>query len=190
MAPLPTCMDSYMLKTPTVRSRRPRTTVNLDLIASRPSGREATGVRAEARRSIHPMKVAWIPVDAIDETPDPLNSRQRYDESSINELASSIREQGILQPICVRPNGERYILIFGMRRLKAAIRAGLTEVPCSIQLADDDRAFLLNAIENLHRQQLSGADRVRAMERLAATNLSGNEISRRTGSIRAPFPGG
>jgi len=127
------------------------------------------------------MKVAWIAINAIDETPELLNSRSAYEESSINELASSIREHGILQPICVRPNGERYVLVFGMRRLKAAVRAGLPEVPCSIQIADDDRAFLLNAIENLHRQQLSGADRVRAIERLAATNLSGNEISRRTG---------
>jgi len=127
------------------------------------------------------MKVAWIAIDAIDETPDLLNSRQHYEESSINELAASIREHGLLQPICVRPTGDRYVLIFGMRRLKAAIRAGLIEVPCSIQVADDERAFLLNAIENLHRQQLSGSERVRAIERLAATSLSGNEISRRTG---------
>jgi ParB/RepB/Spo0J family partition protein len=90
-----------------------------------------------------------------------------------------------LQPLCVRPSGERYMLVFGLRRLKAASRAGLREVPCTIQIADDDRAFLLNTIENLHRHQLSGAERLRAIERLAATNLTGREISRRTGFSQA-----
>jgi ParB family transcriptional regulator, chromosome partitioning protein len=127
------------------------------------------------------MKVAWIALGEIDETPVELNSRQTYDEASINELAASVQEHGILQPLCVRPNGERYTLVFGLRRLKAATRAGLQEVPCTIQVADDDRAFLLNTIENLHRHQLSGAERVRAIERLAATSLTGREISRRTG---------
>lgn len=51
------------------RSRRPRTTIDLTLVGSRPSQREATGVRAEARRSLHPMKVAWIALGDIDETP-------------------------------------------------------------------------------------------------------------------------
>jgi ParB/RepB/Spo0J family partition protein len=165
--------------------RRPRTTIDLTLVGARPSQREATGVRAEARRSIHPVKVAWIAVGDIDETPPELNSRRTYDEASINELAASVQEHGILQPLCVRPDGERYTLVFGLRRLKAATRAGLQEVPCTIRVADDDRAFLLNTIENLHRQQLSGAERLRAIERLAATNLSGREISRRTGFSQA-----
>jgi ParB/RepB/Spo0J family partition protein len=173
--------DSATVRT----SRRPRTTIDLTLVGSRPSQREATGVRAEARRSIHPIKVAWIALDEIDETPVELNSRQTYDEASINELAASVQEHGILQPLCVRPNGERYTLVFGLRRLKAATRAGLQEVPCTIQVADDDRAFLLNTIENLHRHQLSGAERVRAIERLAATSLTGREISRRTGFSQA-----
>ena len=69
----------------------------------------------------------------------------------------------------------------GSSALRAAIRAGLHEVPCTVRVADDDRAFLLNALENLHRQQLSGTERVRAIERLAATGLGVREISRRTG---------
>lgn len=68
-----------------------------------------------------------------------------------------------------------------MRRLKAVVRAGLREVPCTIQLADDDRSFLLNTIQNLHRRQLPGAERVRAIEKLAATDLGVGEISRRAG---------
>ena len=73
------------------------------------------------------------------------------------------------------------MLVFGMRRLRAAKRGGLEEVPCTIRVADGDEAFLLNAVENLHRRQLTGAERVRAIERLAATDLGVREIGRRTG---------
>ena len=142
-------------------------------------------VLTEGRRALHPMRVAWIAVGDVDETQPELNSRQTYDQESINELAASIREHGMLQPICVRPKDERYELVFGMRRYKAAVRAGLAEVPCTIQVADDERAFLLNTIENLHQKRLSGAERVRAIERLSATNLGVREIARRTGFTHA-----
>jgi ParB family transcriptional regulator, chromosome partitioning protein len=145
------------------------------------SAAEQLRVNSEARRAIHPMKVAWLPLADIDQTPAELNSRSAYDESTLNELAQSIKEVGVLQPICVRPSGERYTVVFGNRRLKAAARAQLPEIPCTIQVADDERAFLLNTVENLHRQQLTGGERVRAIERLAATNLTVTEISLRTG---------
>jgi ParB/RepB/Spo0J family partition protein len=154
-----------------------------------PSGFVSAAAKAqvltEGRRALHPMKVAWLGIDDIDETPPELNSRQAYDQASINELASSIQQHGILQPICVRPKGARYELVFGMRRYKAAVRAGLAEVPATIQVADDERAFLLNTMENLHQKRLSGAERVRAIERLAATNLGVREIGRRTGFTHA-----
>jgi ParB family chromosome partitioning protein len=127
------------------------------------------------------VPVSWLPVTQIDEPPAGQNSRRFYPEASLAQLAASIREHGLLQPLCVRPNGSRYQLVFGVRRLRAAMRAGLHEVPCTVRVADDDRAFLLNALENLHRQQLSGTERVRAIERLAATGLGVREISRRTG---------
>jgi ParB-like chromosome segregation protein Spo0J len=83
----------------------------------------------------------------------------------------------------VRPSGERYLLVYGMRRLKAAIRAGLEEVPCTIQVADDDRTFLLNTIENLHRRQLSAPSALppSSVSQLAATDLGVRELGRRTG---------
>lgn len=123
----------------------------------------------------------WIPIERIDEPGSLQNSRQTYADTSIAELASSIREHGFLQPLCVRPRGQRYALVFGVRRLRAARQAGFQEVPCTIRVADDDRAFLLNAIENLHREQLSNAERVATIERLAATGLGVREIGRRTG---------
>jgi ParB family chromosome partitioning protein len=123
----------------------------------------------------------WLPIGRIDEPCSGRNSRRSYHEDSIRELAASLREEGFLQPLCVRPNGSRYELVFGVRRLRAARHAGLAEVPCTIRVADDDRAFLLNAVENLHRRQLSNAERVATIERLAATGLGVREISRRTG---------
>ena len=125
--------------------------------------------------------ITWLPVGQIEEPPAGQNSRRLYPEGPLVQLAASIREHGLLQPLCVRPSGSRYQLVFGARRLRAAIRAGMQEVPCIVQVADDQRAFLLNTLENLHRQQLSGAERVRAIERLAATGLGVREISRRTG---------
>jgi ParB family chromosome partitioning protein len=120
-------------------------------------------------------------VGSIDEPPSIQNSRRTYQENSIRELAESLREDGFLQPLCVRPNRSRYEIVFGVRRFRAAKEAGLQEVPCTIRIADDDRAFLLNAVENLHRAQLSNAERVATIERLAATGLGVREISRRTG---------
>ena len=69
----------------------------------------------------------------------------------------------------------------GVRRFRAAIHAGLSEVPCTVREADDDRALLLNALENLHREQLSNLERVHTIERLGSSGLGVREISRRTG---------
>ena len=110
-----------------------------------------------------------------------MTARRAYHDTSINELAASVRQEGLLQPLCIRPNGSRYELVFGVRRLRAARQAGLREVPCTIRVADDDGAFLLNVVENLHREHLSVTERVAAIERLAATGLGVREISRRTG---------
>jgi ParB/RepB/Spo0J family partition protein len=125
--------------------------------------------------------LVWVPVEVIDEPRAEHNSRRRYSDRSIEQLAASIREHGLLQPLCVRRMGSRYRVVFGVRRLRAAVRAGMSEVPCTVQAADDDQAFLLNVLENLHREQLSGSERVQAVERLAATRLGVREISRRTG---------
>lgn len=126
-------------------------------------------------------RVVWLPTGSIDEPRTLRNSRRYYKETSIRELAASLRREGLLQPLCVRPSGSRYEVVFGLRRLRAAIQAGLAEVPCTIRDADDDRAFLLNAGENLHREQLSNVERVKTIERLAASGLGVREISRRTG---------
>jgi ParB family transcriptional regulator, chromosome partitioning protein len=73
-------------------------------------------------------------VDLVDPSPEARNSRQRYDESSINELATSIQEHGVLQPILVSPKADgRYDTIFGNRRLLASSRAGNAEIPAVVR---------------------------------------------------------
>jgi ParB/RepB/Spo0J family partition protein len=140
-----------------------------------------TSTRSPLRDGTQGTPIVWLPIDSIDEPSPTLNSRRSYRGRSISELAGSLREHGFLQPLCVRRLGQRYELVFGVRRLRAAAEAGFSEVPCTINEANDARAFELNAMENLHHEHLSGAERVRTIRRFAASGVGVREISRRTG---------
>jgi ParB/RepB/Spo0J family partition protein len=122
--------------------------------------------------------VVWV---ALADISPAHNSRRYYEPSSLEELTRSIRCHGMLQPLCVRPHGDRFVLIFGLRRFRAAVAAGLVEVPCMVLPADDQKALLINFSENLQRAALLGTERLRAIERLAANGLGVRELSRRTG---------
>jgi ParB family chromosome partitioning protein len=136
----------------------------------------------EAERALHPINVASLPVERVYETPEARNSRRGYDEEKLNELAASIREHGILQPILVTPDGDGYRVIAGNRRLKASIRAGLQTIPALIKTqVDEHRQFFLNLVENVQRIDLTGKERVEAIRLLAASGLGVREISRGTG---------
>jgi ParB/RepB/Spo0J family partition protein len=106
-----------------------------------------------------------VPLDRIDSNPD--QPRLSFDEAALDELAASIREHGILQPILVRPrDGGRYQLIAGERRWRAAQIAGLDEVPAMIEEIDDDTAMEIAIIENLQREDLSPLDEALMYERM------------------------
>ena len=93
--------------------------------------------------------------------------RRDMDAESLEELASSIRTQGILQPILVRPIAEnRYEIIAGERRFRAALLAGLSQVPVVIKTIDDQSTMALALIENMQREDLSPLDEALAIERL------------------------
>lgn len=137
---------------------------------------------SQAQRALHPVRVAEIPVEMIDETPEARNSRRGYDQAKLNELAASIQEHGILQPILVTPTGDRYRIIAGNRRLKASIRAGRHSIPALIKTqVDEHKQFFLNLVENVQRVDLTGKERVEAIRLLAASGLGVREISRGTG---------
>jgi len=98
--------------------------------------------------------------------PNPFQPRHGYDADSLSELADSIRQQGILQPIVVRPAGDDYQIILGERRWRAARQAEMETVPCIVQEVDDHQALEMALIENLHREDLSAVDRARAYQQL------------------------
>lgn len=94
-----------------------------------------------------------IAIDQI--VPNPSQPRVRMDDRTIDELAASIAEKGILQPILVKPKGKLYEIIAGERRYRAAILAGLREIPAIIRDVDDREALEIALMENLQREDLN-----------------------------------
>jgi ParB family chromosome partitioning protein len=129
--------------------------------------------------------VAEIPIAKI--SANPFQPRTTFEETSLNELAESIREQGIIQPLTVRKSGyDRYQLIAGERRLKASEIAGLTAVPCYIRVADDEQMLELALIENIHRKDLNALEIAISYQRLIdELNLTQEVVSQKVGKDRA-----
>jgi ParB family chromosome partitioning protein len=99
--------------------------------------------------------------------PGKYQPRTRMDDASLAELASSIREQGIMQPILVRPvDGARFEIIAGERRWRAAQRAGLTTVPALVKAVPDQSALALALIENIQREDLNPLEEAHGLQRL------------------------
>ena len=100
-------------------------------------------------------------------TPNPEQPRLAFDETSLQELAASIREHGVLQPILVRPlDGGDYQLIAGERRWRASKAAGLETIPALVEEIDDDTALEISIIENLQREDLSPLDEAAMYDRM------------------------
>ena len=99
-------------------------------------------------------------------SPNPFQPRRSLDEIKIDELTASIRDNGILEPLLVRLKQDKYELIAGGRRLQAAVKAGLREVPVVVREATDTESLQLALIENLQREDLNPIDEARAYQRL------------------------
>ena len=97
-------------------------------------------------------RVVFLPARAI--RPNPAQPRRVFREDALQDLAESIRNHGILQPLTVRRTGTSYELIAGERRLRAAQLAGLTEIPCIVMTMDEKESGLAAMVENLQRQDL------------------------------------
>jgi ParB family chromosome partitioning protein len=105
-------------------------------------------------------EVLHIAVDQID--PNPFQPRRHFDPADISALADSLRQHGMLQPVLVRPFGERYQLIAGERRLRASVEAHLHEVPARVMELDDQRVRELAMVENLQREDLNAIEKANA----------------------------
>ena len=109
-------------------------------------------------------RVVFLPARAI--RPNPAQPRKIFREEALTELADSIRQHGILQPLSVRRTGIGYELIAGERRLRAAQLAGLTEIPCIVMNMDEKESGLAAMIENLQRQDLDFQEEAAGIARL------------------------
>ncbi len=128
--------------------------------------------------------VLSLPVEAVERNPD--QPRKRFDEAKLEELAASIREHGIVEPILVRKEGGRYRILAGERRWRAAQRAGLREVPALVREATDREAFELALVENIQRADLNAIEEAEAYDVLASDHgLTQEEIATRVGKERS-----
>jgi ParB family chromosome partitioning protein len=127
-----------------------------------------------------PLEVA---VDRI--TPSPFQPRRTFDEERIEELAASIRNQGIIQPLVVRARGDHYELIAGERRWRAAMKTGLSRVPVVVRIADDHEALQLALVENLQREDLNPIEEAAGYRRLQEEfHWSQEEMAEKVGKSR------
>lgn len=125
-----------------------------------------------------------VSINAI--VPNPLQPRTIFQPERLEELAASIRVNGIIQPLIVRRTGQNFQIVAGERRWRAARIAGLTEVPIVIQEVADRQMLELALIENLQREDLNPIETAHAYERLGKElGISQEEIGRRTGKDRA-----
>ncbi len=138
------------------------------LVSTAPPGEELAGARR-------------LPLDLIDINPH--QARQQFDEDTLEELAASIKEHDVLQPIGVIHTGERYRIIFGERRYRAAIMAEKTDIPAVVHedISEQDAA-ILTALENLQREDLDLEDEARQFTYLLEiTGLSQRALAERLG---------
>ncbi len=118
--------------------------------------------------------------------PNPFQPREVFDEESLSELADSIREHGILQPVVVRRGVRGYELIAGERRWRAAQRVGLATVPAIVRAATDAEMQTLALVENLQREDLNAIEKARALRALMRNlSLTQDDVAARVGKSRA-----
>lgn len=126
----------------------------------------------------------YCPIEEI--RPNKGQPRKTFAVDKLEELASSIREKGVIQPLVVRKKSDHYELIAGERRWRAAQKAGLREVPVVIQDVSDDTALEMALIENIQREDLNAVEEAEAYQALIDNfSLSQEELARRVGKERS-----
>lgn len=125
-----------------------------------------------------------IPVDLIDRSP--LQPRTHFDEAKLEELAKSITANGLVQPVLVRRRGDRFELIAGERRWRAAQRAGLTKVPAVVRDVPDENVLEIALIENIQREDLNPIEEAKAYQKLIETlGLTQESVATKVGRDRS-----
>ena len=123
-----------------------------------------TSIFSFTKEKTDEQRVLMLPVEQV--RPNPHQPRTSFPDPDLRQLSDSIRQNGILQPLTVRQNGEIYELIAGERRLRAAKIAGLRAVPCIIMNISERNSAILALVENIQRQDLNYFDEAAAIEKL------------------------
>ena len=118
--------------------------------------------------------------------PNPDQPRKSFDEDKLIDLAESIKEHGVLQPIIVTPRGDNYMIIAGERRFRASKRAGLSTIPALVRELDDEKIMELALIENVQRDNLSPIEEARAYDVLQTKfGYTQEKLAKRMGKSRS-----
>jgi len=134
--------------------------------------------------AVSPESTLEVPLSSLD--PNPFQPRTRMEPGRLAELAASIRESGLVQPILVRRAGPRYQIIAGERRWRAAQELGLRSIPVTIRDVREDQLLELALVENIQREELSPLEEAQAFQRLQEEfNLTQEQISLRVGRDRS-----
>jgi ParB family chromosome partitioning protein len=124
-----------------------------------------------------------LPINRID--PNPRQPRGAFDEEPLQGLTASIEAVGVLQPIVVRPHGERYQIVMGERRVRAARTAGLERIPAIVRTTEDDQLLRDALLENVHREDLNPLEEAAAYEQLLRDfGITQDELAARLGRSR------
>ena len=143
----------------------------------------ASGAAVAPAREVVLAGPLQIDIDLIE--PSPYQPRTRFREEALDELARSIQASGIIQPLVLRPMGNRYQLIAGERRWRAAQRAGLTKVSAIVRQVPDALALEMTLVENIQREDLNAIETARAFEKLMDEfQLTQEVVAERTGKDR------
>lgn len=124
-----------------------------------------------------------LPLDRID--PNPRQPREAFDEESLHDLTTSIEAVGVLQPIVVRPHKNRFQIVMGERRVRAARSAGLERIPAIVRTTEDDQLLRDALLENIHREDLNPLEEAAAYEQLLLDfGITQEELAARLGRSR------
>ena len=147
---------------------------------------ETTGQEIKAEERAEPSSgpmFEQLSLDRID--PNPRQPRGSFDEEPLQELTTSIEAVGVLQPIVVRPSGERYQIVMGERRVRAARAAGLERIPAIVRTTEDDQMLRDALLENVHREDLNPLEEAAAYEQLLLDfGITQEELAARLGKSR------
>ena len=142
------------------------------------NGLNLSGVSGDSAGQVRQVEISLV-------EPNKDQPRKLFDNEKLEELVASISEHGILQPIIVRPIGDRYQIVSGERRWRAARRAGLFEVPVIVREVDDKTCLEIALIENLQRENLNVIEEAKGYKQLAEDfSMTQETIAKRVGKSR------